>query len=381
MGMINVSSQAGDFTNISNNFIEYYMTDANGDFVKLYLYLAMLSQAGRPITVTDIADHMSCTEKDVCRAIRYWIKVDVLSLSYSEDGEVTGITLRSLKRPDMELTSDLRLIDFGLVDTKKNPAQTAGGKKDRTTGDKNGGGKVEEALPVTEAEEAIHAPRKKQPTKEELASKLEDKELSNLISEAEAYCERELSQKELNSLIYIKDQLRFSFDLCEYLLEYCAEIKKTSFSYIEKVAKNWYEEGITNRSDAAEYSERYLTLYSKILKNMGITNRFSPAPVEKKYIDKWTGEYGFQEGFIIEACKRAITNHPNGVTFPYVNKILEDWYKSGVHSFEDISRLDEEHRVKKSAASDIGMSGGTGRNNNDKLRELEDFFLNGGSDS
>ena len=43
MATINVSSEEVDFTSISNVFIEHYMTDANGDFVKLYLYLAMLS--------------------------------------------------------------------------------------------------------------------------------------------------------------------------------------------------------------------------------------------------------------------------------------------------------------------------------------------------
>ncbi|MCR5214831.1 MAG: DnaD domain protein [Eubacterium sp.] len=423
MGIINVSSQAVDFTNISNNFIEYYMTDANGDFVKLYLYLAMLSQSGRPITITDIADHMSCTEKDVCRAIRYWIKADVLSLSYNDEGEVTGITLRTLKRPEVELTSDLRLVDFGLsVEGKKkrNAKDNAISEEkskiidlssskssDENDSSQNTSEKELEAESnkkdtiiksdetVSNPEDSLHAPKKKQPTKAEIASKLEDNELSNLISEAEAYCERGLSQKELNSLIYIKDQLGFSFDLCEYLLEYCAEVKKTSFYYIEAVAKNWYEEGITNRGDAIAYTERYLTLYSSIMKTMGITNRYTPAPAEKKYINKWIEEFGFSEAIIKEACNRAVLNSPNDVTFKYVNGILKDWFEKGVHTFKDINKIDEEFKAKKIAASmntssrytssKASSKGSVGQvsgdDDKDKLLEIENFFLNGGNES
>ena len=224
--------------------------------------------------------------------------------------------------------------------------------------------------------EAPKAPRKKQPTPEDLSNKLRDPEIHNLINEATAYCNRELAQKELNSLIYIKDQLGLSFDLCEYLLEYCAEIKKTSFSYIEKVAKNWYEEGISSREEAEEYSTRYLTLYSRILKTLGITSRFSPAPVEKKFIDTWTRDFGFSETIIIEACNRAITSKPHDANFPYVNGILEKWNKNNVHSLSDIAALDETHAKTKSEAPK--KSADTSNSKSDKLRQLEQFYLNEG---
>ena len=361
MATINVSSEEVDFTSISNVFIEHYMTDANGDFVKLYLYLAMLSAMKKPITVRDIADHLNCTESDVCRGIKYWIKEDAISLSYNDSGEVTGIVLLNLKRPVTDL-NDLKIVDFSLALTTN--------KKDEETESSD---KVsEESI----AEDMPKAPRKKQPTPKQLSSYMRDPEIEDLVQEATAYCQHQLTQKDINSIIYIKDQLGFSFDLAEYLLEYCAEVKKTSFNYIEKVARNWYEEGIDNREDAAAYSARYLTFYSKIMKAMGITSRFSPVPVEKKYIDRWTNEFGFTDAIILEACNRAIAQKPNDVTFPYVNGILENWYKNNVHSFSDISKLDEMH-------SDKRKKSGTGSNqsiipsgsSSDKLKMLEDYFL------
>ncbi len=346
MTMINVSSQEVDYTGISNTFIEYYMTDANGDFVKLYLYLAMLSAMKKPITVSDIADHLNCTENDVCRGVKYWIKADALSLSYNDEGEVTGIVLLNLKKPHQDV-KDLKIVDFNLTLA---PADKA-----------------------SDEEEPVKAPRKKQPAPKQLAGYMRDPEIENLIQEATAYCQHQLTQKDINSLIYIKDQLGFSFDLCEYLLEYCAEVKKTSFNYIEKVARNWYEEGIDNRADAEEYSERYITFYSKILKSMGITSRFSPVPAEKSYIDKWTNEYGFSDAIILEACNRAIAKKPNDVTFPYVNGILENWYKNNIHSFSDISKLDENHSKNRKNATD--NSGIISSGSNDKLKMLADYYL------
>ena len=240
MTKVKVSSQEGDYTSISNYFIKYYMTDANGDFVKLYLYLAMLSASAEELYISDIADRLNCTEKDVCRGIKYWIKSGAISLRYNDNGDVTGISLLTLKRPDFDIMEELKVVDFSLALRSKNT--------DNTTDKEEA-----ETQTLSEQKNIIKAPKKKQPDPKELSSFLHDKEISNLISEATAYCNRELSQKELNSLIYIKQQLGLSFDLCEYLLEYCAEMKKTKFSYIEKVAINWFEEGITTREEASEY--------------------------------------------------------------------------------------------------------------------------------
>ncbi|MCR5103841.1 MAG: DnaD domain protein [Eubacterium sp.] len=353
MKSINVTSEEDNYTSISNNFIEYYMTDANGDFVKLYIYLAMLSSTHQPISINSIADHLNCTEKDVCRGIKYWIKEDVLKLLYNEKKEVTGIVLKNIKRPDLDLASELKVVDFTFA--MSNPEEE--------TTELDGHDEYEGNI--------LKAPRKKQPTPDVLSNMLHDNEIHDLIKEATAYCNRDLAQKELNSLIYIKDQLGFSFDLCEYLLEYCAEIKKTSFSYIEKVAKNWYEEGITTREEAQQYSLKYLTLYSKILRTLGITSRFSPAPIEKRFIDTWTRDYGFSETIIIEACNRAITSKPHDANFPYVNGILENWYKNNVKSFSDISEMDNKRIVNKDKPKKEKAT-------NNKLRELEELYLNEG---
>ena len=43
MSYITISTEAKEtFSLVSNHFIDYYMTEANGEFVKVYLYLCLL---------------------------------------------------------------------------------------------------------------------------------------------------------------------------------------------------------------------------------------------------------------------------------------------------------------------------------------------------
>lgn len=360
MTSIKISSENDGSTAISNFFIDYYMVDANGDFVKLYLFLARLCSSGRSMTVEDIADSLNCTEKDVCRGIRYWIREDALKLSYDDDNNITGIIMLDLKAPESDQIIKLNVLDF------------KSGRADDSSA---------EAAPKEEDAEVSKAPRKKSPTPETLSSMLEDPNISDLVSEANAYCNRTIAQKDIASIIYIYDQLSFSFDLCEFLLEYCASVGKTNFNYIEAVARNWYENGITTREDAENYSVKYFTIYSRIMKQLGITTRTFPAPAEREFIDVWVNEYGFSDSIIIEACRRAVLNSPNSANFQYVNGILSSWYASHVKSFSDILALDEAHKKKKSDSS--GKKSTTSGNDfnqtdmSDALTEIENLYMSG----
>ena len=101
MKTITISTENSEtYSSISNFFIDYYMTEANGEFVKVYLYLVRLMSSNQAITVADIADHFNLTENDICRAIKYWISKDVVKLNYDGRGRLNGIVLLPLTPPD-----------------------------------------------------------------------------------------------------------------------------------------------------------------------------------------------------------------------------------------------------------------------------------------
>ena len=88
---LHTSNDAG-VTCVSNAFIDEYMKDANGEFVKIYLYLLrLLGQDELDIDISVLAEKLDHTERDVKRALNYWEKCKLLSLEYNSNNELTGI--------------------------------------------------------------------------------------------------------------------------------------------------------------------------------------------------------------------------------------------------------------------------------------------------
>ena len=80
-----------DVTLVRNVFLDEYMPEASGEFVKIYLYLLRCASGEKEISMGRIADIFEHTEKDVTRALKYWEKMQLLSLSYDNEGNLTGI--------------------------------------------------------------------------------------------------------------------------------------------------------------------------------------------------------------------------------------------------------------------------------------------------
>ncbi|MFR5602556.1 MAG: DnaD domain protein [Lachnospiraceae bacterium] len=77
------SSLSVKATMVANEFIDRYMVSANGEYVKVYLYL--LRHEAAEVQVPVIADALSSTEADVRRALAYWKKLGILDQTEEED--------------------------------------------------------------------------------------------------------------------------------------------------------------------------------------------------------------------------------------------------------------------------------------------------------
>lgn len=281
-------------TIVENRFIDQYMPKANGEYVKLYLYLLRCAGSGRELSLSSVADVLEHTEGDVKRALAYWEKLHLLDLKYDSKGSLC----------------DVRFC------RESGPAETAA------------------ALPDPNSL-----------TRDRKRELKEQDQIRQLIFVAEQYYARPLTSTEQSNLLYFYDTLHFSSDLIEYLIEYCASKGSNGPHYMEKVAQEWYRAGITTVAQAKENSNLYNKNYFTIFNSLGIKGR-NPAPAEIEYMNRWLEEFGFSIEIILEACCRTIrqTHQPN---FQYANKILEQWHKNGVRQLSDIRRLDAEHSEKK----------------------------------
>ena len=68
--------QSAAATCVPNIFIDQYMTRANGEYVKIYLYLLRcFAQPSADFSLSGLADHFDCTERDILRALKYWAEL------------------------------------------------------------------------------------------------------------------------------------------------------------------------------------------------------------------------------------------------------------------------------------------------------------------
>lgn len=388
METITITTQNHEtYSAVSNFFIDYYMADANGEFVKVYLYLVRLLNSGRAITIADIADHFNSTEKDICRAIRYWIKEGVLQLEYTTDKVLTGITMLPLTAKSTVTEQPSLLSMLGVDDTSEEAAvtdepvnkteTTRKFTKKKTVSEKDFS--ISE-MDETEAEmkaiqQATTIPKKVSYKASFIEAKQEDEDFGNLLYQTEIYFGKPLTQTDINTLLYIYEELSFHPDLLEYLVEYCVSIGKKSCRYIEAVAIEWYKNGITQVEDAKLASKNYNSIYVAVLKQLGIPRRV-PTPTETAFIDTWYNTYAFNKNIIMEACKRAIAAKPHSANFNYVNGILESWYKQNVRKLSDIEALDKkwEEEKKKKATSGKTTATRYGNYQNSTSKDVADEF-------
>ena len=301
---------------LSNQFIDEYMPKANGEFVKIYIYLQRsLSEGEGELRTSYIADKFLCTEGDVLRALRYWESEGLLSLTFESDGQLSGIRFGA----DPENTA---------LTTVVNPEPE----------------KPSVVTPISVGRQAMLSQDRVNELKQ-------NEDATSLLFIAEKYLGKTLSYSETEKLLYFYDQMHMSVDLIDHLIQMCVETGHKSIHYIESVARSWAKEGIDTVEKASASAIRYKKDYYAILRAMGITNR-NPVDGEMKYMSTWLDEYGFSLELIFEACNRTVMQTGQG-SFSYADKILSDWHHQGVRSLSDVKVADERHdqKVRESAAA------------------------------
>ena len=319
-----------EVTVLPNKFIDEYMIKADGEYVKIYLLILRLQGMGLPVDVERIADYLELTRKDVLRALSYWEKAGILRTGAASETAATVTGSESMANG---------------ISGNTGTAQTVGTSgSDGNTMASESTGQTGASLSPT----ITPVPDKNTLSPTEVQASMTNKDLERTIYMAETYIGRPFSTTELNSFCYINDQLHFSSDLLEYLIEYCVTRGKKSVRYIESVAINWYQQGITSVQEAKEQSTLYSQNVFPIMKAFGISNR-DPGSAELDYIKKWNS-LGLGTDIIIEACSRTLLA-THQASFPYANKILEDWKRLGVRNTSDIKHLDDKHRSTASSSS------------------------------
>ena len=304
-----------EYTCVSNQFIDRYLAEANDAQLKVYLYLLRQCNSNGEISVSSLADFFNYTEKDIMRALSYWQDKGVLCMNYDEQGSPSDIILYE---PSMVSLSSKKPQPVVIQSPVKPVPVTSTDKKEPY-------GKPDYSL-------------------DQLAEFRNRETTSQLLFIAESYLGKTLSAGDIRSLLFISDKLHFSFDLIDYLLQYCVDRGKKDFRYIEKVALNWAEAHITTPSEAQQSAGRYDKQVYSVMSALG--KSALPTAREAQYIKKWYQEYGFHSDVILEACERTVLATDKH-RFEYADKILSNWKAAGVCHKSDIVQADASYSNKK----------------------------------
>lgn len=333
-------------TCVSNAFIDEYMQDANGEFVKIYLYLLrMLSHSEGHFSLSTMADKFNYTESDISRGLSYWERMHLLHLEYDTAGNLTGICLMEPQGCSQVTVSPSSV---GVAVPQATPS----------------------AAPVMPVEPTQKADKPKQYSPDELLCFTEKDNVQELLYVSERYIGHTLSMTDMNTILYWYDGLHFPVELIEFLVEYCVEKGHPSLHYMNKVALNWADEGITTVEAAKQTANIHSQSYYAVMKAFGISGR-NLVSNEVAFIEKWTNLYGFTLDIINEACARTIRNtgKPN---FEYADTILTSWNQKGIKHLEDIAQLDQAYSASKQAPTP--KTSKNNRFNNFEQRQYDDNF-------
>ncbi|MFZ7122010.1 MAG: DnaD domain protein [Eubacteriaceae bacterium] len=282
-------------TTIDNIFINHYMPNSPGEFVKVYLLGLKYCQNNNLSSITNkiIAKSLNILESDVKKAWDYWQTQGIIQVNIDNKN---NYTIKYYHIPSLMLAGK-NINKNTSTDTSK------------------------------------------------------DTMLKDMYKAVEFIFGRPLSNKELDIMSSWISDLLFTPEMIVLLVEYCFDLDKKDFNYLNKVALNWYDKKIKTYDEAMNYLNSYKekwNIYYKIMNYLGFKR--SPTKAETNVIDKWMEEYHMDITMIFEACKKTLAiDKPN---LKYIDKILAEWFSKNYKTPKDILNESKPKNHKKNKQSE-----------------------------
>lgn len=290
---------------VPSSVVDNYIKLASGASLKVLLY--MLRNNSQPFNLSYIAQALGISEENVEEAFCFWEQVGILSKPGSNGNTLSPNAQNTIPLPvanTVSPTADIR--------NSINPNETG----------------------IVEAEKSKRFAQRSSSgfsiSPSEISKKLEtSQDLKALFSMAEISLGDMLTYTEQRSLIWIYEYVGLKADVILMLLEYCISIEKPNMHYVETLAISWQENDINTLESAQAEIKRlqeFSSFTSKVSRVLGLERK--PTTKQRGFIETWM-EKGYSLDLIEYAYEKTIDNIDKR-SFPYINRILEDWYANGL---------------------------------------------------
>ena len=268
-------------TTLPDIFFTEYLPEANGDYIKIYLYVLFLSKYDKDIKVNDLCKKLSLPLKVIQDGMKYWEEQGVFTRKN------TGYIITNLQEKEL----------YQLYKPKV-------------------------ALSADQIQKSAES-QKNAKTIEYINNRY----FSGLMPTT-WYPDIELWFKKY----HFEDEVMIA------LFDHCFNKSALHKNYVQAVADAWAKNQIQTFDDLDQYyekQEKLNKLASLISKKLGLSRQLSQ--YEYAYLEKWFIDFGYSFDIIEIALKR--TTSKVNPSFDYIDKLLSDWHDRGFSTAEQVNKF------------------------------------------
>lgn len=264
--------------------------------------LLLIANSGGVIDSKNLAKDLGCTEADANEFLEFWVGEGLLNPSGEEIKIAVSVTENE---PKVEKPKAEKVVDFG-------PPQLSRGSVAQYIND--------------------------------------NREMAELLKEAEVIKGTTLSHSEQELVINMCEYYGLPAEVIVYILQYYYTKRRNGeavgTAYVEKIAKNWSEEGITDALSADEKMKELESSdkqWKEITLLTGLRHR-SPTIQQREKVSRWCKEFSMTMINIACDIMKENTDKPS---LNYVDTILKNWKKKGIATPQDVEDEAKEHLEQK----------------------------------
>ena len=305
-------------TNLPDVFFTEYLSQSNGDYIKVYLYMFFLSKYNKDIKINDLSKKLALPFNVIQDAVKYWEDLGVITKKNTGFiiNNLQEIELHKLYKPKVSLSSE---------DIEKN-AQ----------------------------------------------SQSRARAIENINT---SFFQGMMSPSWYSDIdLWFK---KYSFDeqVMIALFRYCFEKSALHRNYIQVVADAWFKNNIKTFNDLDYYfqkQEKINKIKKQIAKKLGLTRTLSQ--YEEAYIEKWVVDFDYEFNVIEIALKR--TTSKANPTFDYIDKLICSWHERGLKTVEDVNKFLLEFKQKQKSVKELEKKTNYNNHTQRKYDNLDSLYAN-----
>lgn len=308
-------------TSIPDVFFTEYLSQASGDFVKVYLYLYFLSKYNKDVKINDLSKKLELPLKIIQDAVKYWEEAGLLIRKNQ------GFIVANLQEIELNKVYKPR-ISMSAQDVKK----------------------------VAE-------------------NKYRAKAIDTINNE---FFQGVMSPSWYGDIDLWFKKYGFDEEVMIALFRYCFNKSALHRSYISTVAEAWNKNKIKTFSDLDLYyqkEEKLKSIGNSIRKKMRISRNLSV--YEEAYIEKWNLTYGYGLDIIDIALKK--TTSKFNPSFEYLDKLISDWHERGLKTSSQVLEYIEKQKnipVQKNSSNSTNSGNVSANYPQRNYSNLNSFYSN-----